>query len=56
MCEILGNQMGNQHLGFVQYSYGQSMICMHMGNFVNMDHIHIISFWVDCKSGNIVTN
>ncbi len=31
MCEMLGNQMGNQHLSFVQYSYGQSMICPHMG-------------------------
>jgi hypothetical protein len=28
---MLGNQMGNQHLGFVQYFYGQYMICPHMG-------------------------
>jgi hypothetical protein len=25
-------------------------------NFVNMDHVHIISFWVYCKRGSIVTN
>jgi hypothetical protein len=31
MCEMLGNEMGNQHLHFVRYSYGQSMICSHMG-------------------------
>jgi len=29
--QMLGNQMGNQHLGFMQYSYRQSMICLHMG-------------------------
>jgi hypothetical protein len=29
MCEMLSNQMGNQHLGFVQYFYGRSMICPH---------------------------
>jgi hypothetical protein len=29
MCDMLNNQMGNQHLGFVQYSYGRSMICSH---------------------------
>jgi len=31
MSKMLGNQMGNQHLGFMQYSYGRSMICPHMG-------------------------
>jgi hypothetical protein len=28
---MLGNQMENQHLNFMQYSYGWSMICLHMG-------------------------
>jgi len=31
MCEMLGNRMKNQHLGFVQYSYGRSRILLAFG-------------------------